>query len=78
MLTTTTQLSFLVQRDSTGITVKRCVQDYLHVRIGIFTVSFWGTYCIYNEPIKKPHDEFTLNELRNLLEKCEKMYERRK
>lgn len=58
----------IVLTDTTGITVKRRIQDRNHVRIGVTETALWydGTRRSVRDN-HKPHCEFTLNELQDLL-----------
>lgn len=58
----------IILKDTTGIIVKRRIQDVNHVRIGVCTTALWFDDCrrsIRNN--HKPHCEFTINELQDLL-----------
>lgn len=58
----------IILTDTTGITVKRRIQDIDHVRIGVLTTALY--FDNYRRSIRKnhkPHCEFTLNELQDLL-----------
>ena len=62
----------IVITDTTGITVKSTIDDTDHVRIGTTQTACWvdGTRRNIRE-IGKPHCEFTINELMDLLVELE-------
>jgi hypothetical protein len=64
----------IVMRDTTGITVKRVIQDENHVRIGVTVTTMWVDGKARTiRTIGKPHDEHTLNELSDLLLELERL-----
>lgn len=62
----------LIIQDTTGITIKRRIQDSNHVRIGVTQTAMWlmGARRFVREN-GKPHCEFTLNECEDLLKEME-------
>lgn len=68
----------IVITDSTGVTIKKRINDSDHVRIGITQIALWvdGTRRAVRdigERYGKPRCELTLNELSDLLAKLEEL-----
>jgi len=60
----------IVIQDTTGITIKKTIDDANHVRIGVTQTVLWVDGVRRNvRDNHKPHCEFTVNELNDLL--CE-------
>ena len=54
--------------DTTGITVKRTIDDANHIRIGVTNITFWidGKARSIKE-IVTPYNEFSINDFNDLL-----------
>lgn len=64
----------VIMRDTTGITVKRTINDTDHVRIGIFQISLWKNGVRRSiRDLTRPHSEVTMNECQDLLSELERM-----
>ena len=58
----------LIIRDTTGLTIKRRIQDANHVRVGILQTALWVNGVRRKvRPIGKPGCEYTLNDCSDLL-----------
>jgi len=64
----------LVMRDTTGVTVKRVVQDMNHVRLGVTLVTLWvDGKKRRQKKLSKPSVEYTINEVSDLLLELESL-----
>lgn len=63
----------LIIRDTTGVTVKRRIQDCDHVRFGVTEACEWVNGIRRNvRPMPKPHGEITIDECKDALEQMER------
>lgn len=60
----------IVQRDTTGVTVRTHTEAPFAVRLGPTRITFEIPGPFRFRDLRKPHDEFTLNELRDLLDEA--------
>lgn len=66
----------IVLRDTTGFTIKRTIDSLSHIRVGVLQIRFFSKdsdRTVRARKIGKPHNEFTLNEIQDLLEELEKI-----
>jgi hypothetical protein len=67
----------IILTDTTGITIKRCIDDTQYVRLSLFHIRFFNfpSYegCMKELPLEKPHNEFSISEMEELLNKLERL-----
>ena len=64
----------IILRDTTGVTVKRRIQDLNHVRFGVTQRAFWSDgvrRCVSDMP--KPHGELTIDDCIDALVAMERL-----
>lgn len=62
----------LVITDTTGVTVKRVIQDSDHVRLGVTLMTLWvDGKKRRQKTLSKPSVEYTINELSDALRELE-------
>ena len=65
----------IILRDTTGITVKRAIQYQNHVRLDVLESCYWIDGVRRNvRKLHKPHGEFTVDELNDMLHDMETIF----
>jgi hypothetical protein len=64
----------LIHYDTTGLTVKRSLDTAEHVRLGVTEINIFKNDRRYRiGPMMKPHDQYTVGELGDLLARMERI-----
>ena len=62
----------IIMDNLSGLTLKHTMEDVKHVRITSHNIIFWDGYVLHDRPVPKPYIEFTVYELRDLMEELER------